>query len=238
MAGKLSSLLLATTLILPAASLRAAPVIELFTSQGCYSCPPADEFLASIIEQRPDVIALEFHVDYWDHLNYGSAGTWKDPFSQAAFTSRQRQYNAVPLQGRPGVYTPQMIVNGATAAVGSRRAAVLEALETEVPELQIEISRLADEFDIQLAGGNSPASIWLAYFDRHQVTEVAAGENKGKTMENHHVVRSFTEVGQWSGDEPVRLQVSAAATDDNTGCAILVQDKSQRRLLGAAYCPE
>ncbi len=237
MAAKLPALLLTACFTLPVASAQAAPVVELFTSQGCYSCPPADEFLAAIIEQRPDVVALEFHVDYWDDLVYGSAGTWKDPFSQAAFTQRQRQYNSVSLRGNPGVYTPQMVVNGATAAVGSRRAPVAHALDKNVPEMEIEIERLDGDLEISLAGVDASASVWLAYFDRHQVTDVSAGENKGKTMENHHVVRSFKEVGQVSAGQPALLRVAAAATSDNTGCAVLVQDRSLGRMLGAAYCP-
>jgi hypothetical protein len=237
MAAKISALLLTICLSLPAARIHAAPVIELFTSQGCYSCPPADEFLAAVIEQRPDVVALEFHVDYWDDLVYGSAGTWKDPFSQAAFTTRQRQYNSVSLQGSPGVYTPQMIVNGATAAVGSRRAEVQRALDKDVPELTIEITRFDDELEISVGELGSTATIWLAHFDRHQITDVSAGENKGKIMENHHVVRSFVPVAQVSPDEADPLRVAAAKTGENTGCAVLVQDNSMRRMLGAVYCP-
>lgn len=232
---KLSAIALATVLALPTANLQAAPVVELFTSQGCYSCPPADEFLAAIIEQLPDVVALEFHVDYWDDLVYGSAGTWKDPYSQAAFTLRQRQYNAAALQGRPGVYTPQMIVNGATAAVGNRREAVLAALKKDAPGRRIEINRIDGEYEISVAAGHTQTTVWLAYFDRHQVTEVVAGENKGKTMENHHVVRSFAEVAQSNG-ESLTLRV-AASDDPNVGCAVLLQDHSLQNMTGAAYCP-
>lgn len=235
MHSKIATMALATVLAFPAAHLQSAPVVELFTSQGCYSCPPADELLAEIIEQSPEVVALEFHVDYWDDLVYGSAGTWKDPFSQAAFTLRQRQYNTVALQGRPGVYTPQMIVNGSFAAVGNQRAAVLQALEIDAPELQIDVSRVADEIEISVAAGGALTTVWLAYFDRHQVTEVVAGENKGKTMENHHIVRTFAEVAQSDG-EPVTLRV-AASDDPNVGCAVLVQDRSLRNMIGAAYCP-
>ena len=97
--------LIAGLSFLPLGVASAAPMVELFTSQGCYSCPPADEHLVELIENNPDLVALEFHVDYWDDLNYGAAGTWKDPFSNAAYTQRQRQYNSYPLEGRKGVYT-------------------------------------------------------------------------------------------------------------------------------------
>lgn len=216
----------------------AAPVVELFTSQGCYSCPPADEFLAELIEQRPDVVALEFHVDYWDDLVYGSAGTWKDPFSQAAFTDRQRRYNQLRLNGRPGVYTPQMVVNGSTAAVGTSRRAVRAALDRAVPALQIDVVEAADKLDVTIGGGGlSNATVWVAYFDRQQLTEVSAGENKGKSMRNHHVVRELAEVAEWSpqrANDQLRLTIDPPV---GRSCAILVQDKSLRQMLGAAYCP-
>ena len=104
-------------------------VIELFTSQGCYSCPPAEALLGDLIEANdPDnLVALEFHVDYWDSLVYGSHGSHKDPFSSADNTLRQRLYNHDgDLRGQRGVYTPQMVVNGRYAAVGSKRRTVLE----------------------------------------------------------------------------------------------------------------
>ena len=102
-------------------------VVELFTSQSCYSCPPAEAFLGELVE-REDLVALEFHVDYWDDLVYGSSGQWKDIFSDAAYTERQRVY-----AGRiPGsqVYTPQVVVDGVAQTVGSRRGNVLRLIES------------------------------------------------------------------------------------------------------------
>jgi len=99
---------LSCTSALTASVAAASPVVELFTSQGCYSCPPADEYLAEIIEKQPEVVALEYHVDYWDDLHYGAAGVWKDPFSDPSYSARQRRYNSLGLKGRPGVYTPQI----------------------------------------------------------------------------------------------------------------------------------
>ncbi len=102
-------------------------VVELFTSQSCYSCPPAEAFLGELAQQ-PGVIALEFHVDYWDDLVYGLAGRWKDVYSNPAYTRRQRAYNQA-IKGRPGAYTPQMVIDGSRETVGSRRSAVYDAIE-------------------------------------------------------------------------------------------------------------
>ena len=101
-------------------------VIELFTSQSCYSCPPAEAFLGELVEERSDILALEFHVDYWDELVHRGS-KWKDVFSSPDSTQRQRVYN-VSIRGRASVYTPQMIIGGAAEAVGSNRGNVLAAL--------------------------------------------------------------------------------------------------------------
>ncbi len=97
-------------------------VIELFTSQSCYSCPPAEAYLGELSEEE-NILALEYHVDYWDRLNYGCYGRWKDVFSTPEMTERQRQYN-VKIRNTGNVYTPQMVIDGRTEAVGSRRREV------------------------------------------------------------------------------------------------------------------
>lgn len=223
--------------LLPVGSVISAPVVELFTSQGCYSCPAADEHLAEIIEKNPDIVALEFHVDYWDDLNYGAAGTWKDPFSTAAFSKRQRQYNTYPLKGNQGVYTPQMVVNGTTAQVGSRRGAVRKALKVGVPPLKLTASKNSQKVEVNISGDyDANALVWLAVFDREQVTEVIRGENHGKTMRNHHVVRELTPIADWrSGGGTTSIDVPALL-QSNTGCAVFVQDRDNGKILGADYC--
>ena len=229
--------LLAGLSLLPVGVASAAPLVELFTSQGCYSCPPADEHLAELIEKNPDVVALEFHVDYWDDLNYGAAGTWKDPFSTAAYSQRQRQYNSYPLQGRKGVYTPQMVVNGTTAQVGSKRSAVRKALKVGVPPLELTAKKNQQNVEVNISGEYSAkALVWLAVFDKEQVTEVTHGENHGKTMRNHHVVRELTPIADWrSGGGTTSVEVPALS-NANTGCAIFVQDRNNGKILGATYC--
>jgi len=224
-------------ILYPFSMVQSAPMVELFTSQGCYSCPPADKFLAKLIKDNPEMVALEFHVDYWDDLNYGSAGTWKDPFSDASYTNRQRIYNQRALKGRPGVYTPQMVVNGHTAQVGSSRRAVNKALKVAVPPLEIVAKQEGNDITISVEGDHSRrADIWLAVFDRNQVTEVPRGENHGKTMHNHHVVRELKAVGEWrDGANTTSVEVPALA-QENSGCAVFVQERFNGPILAASYC--
>ena len=215
---------------------------RLFTSQGCYSCPPADKLLGELIEEQPDLVALEFHVDYWDDLHYGAAGVWKDPFSDASYTLRQRRYNSTDLDGKRGVYTPQMIVNGRIAQVGSSERAVRHALNSDAPEIDLTASIEADQLSIDINGERESGSIlWLAVFDRVQVTEVTNGENHGKTMVNHHVVRELVPLGQWQGDKISHTVQLAALSREvtatgNTSCAVFLQDQTLGSIRGATYC--
>ena len=221
-------------------------MVELFTSQGCYSCPPADEFLGELIEQHPEVVALEFHVDYWDDLVYGSAGVWKDPFSNPAYTVRQRRYNAISLAGRRGVYTPQMIVNGNTAQVGTSKRAVLQALQERTPEVNISASVKDNILAVDVTDEHTNGStLWLAIFDRVHTTDVPTGENHGKTMVNYNVVRELVSLGQWQGDKfshSFRLPESAGFSGSsdvdaaNRSCAVFLQDEALGQVRGAAYC--
>ncbi|MHA1571080.1 MAG: DUF1223 domain-containing protein [Alphaproteobacteria bacterium] len=215
-------------------------VVELFTSQSCYSCPPAEAFLGELVE-RDDLLALEWHVDYWDNLNYGSAGRWKDVFSDPAYTERQTVYNH-NIRGQNRVFTPQMIIGGVAEAVGSRRDQVFSKL-TEVglrqdPGISVAaVQNSAGGLDIGLDGeATQAAEVWLIRFDIEHQTKVLRGENKGLFLSNHHVVRSFEKIGDWTG-AAVRLSVADLGLDENQGCAILVQDAEQGPILGAALCP-
>ncbi len=214
-------------------------VVELFTSQSCYSCPPAEALLGELAG-RDDLIALELHVDYWDDLVYGSAGRWKDVFSSPAFTARQRRYAARIRNG--GVYTPQIVVDGVVQAVGSRRGRVLRLVERSariVKPVLVSV-QIAPEggFTVTLAprAGRPSAAVLLARYDLRRVTPVEAGENKGKTLVNHHVVRELREVGDWAGD-PVEIPLADIRLGPDEGCAVLVQAHDQGAILGAAACP-
>jgi hypothetical protein len=214
----------------------ARAVVELFTSQGCYSCPPADELLHDLITRRPDVVALEFHVDYWDDLVYGSAGKWRDPYSDAAFTRRQRNYNGGPIGGRRGVYTPQMIVNGRRALVGSHADTLEQELKsTDRLPLDVRINTSGDFLVVQVEGHyRGPARILQVDFIDAARTPVERGENHGKFLSNHNIVTNLWHIGDWDGGPPVVELVDRAGSA--TGCALLVQESSGA-ILGAAYCP-
>ena len=214
-------------------------VIELFTSQSCYSCPPAEALLGELVE-RKDIVALEFHVDYWDDLVYGSAGLWKDVFSDPAYTKRQRRYAGRIRNG--GVYTPQVVVDGVVQTVGSKRGRVLDLVERSsaaTKPVRVSVQPGPEgEFTVALESraGRPSATVLLARYDLRHVTPVEAGENMGKTLTNHHVVRELREVGHWDG-KPVEIPLAGIRLGPNQGCAVIVQATNQGAILGAAVCP-
>lgn len=194
-------------------------VIELFTSQGCNSCPPADAYLGELAK-RPDVLALSWHVDYWDYIG------WKDPFAQHAFTLRQHAY-ARALDQRY-VYTPQMVINGHLQGIGSERDKI-EALIVEAGRARHAAAgdgpRVSVSGDaVHVEGGSGEASVvWAAWFDTQDWTPVKSGENAGQRLGEYNVVRRWSQLGRYDG-KPVTLKL--AASDDelaHSGCAIVVQ---------------
>ena len=216
----------------PVAAETAPPVaVELFTSQGCYSCPPAEKYLTELAD-RPDVVALEWHVDYWDDLVYGSAGQWKDPFSMREATVRQYEYNGV-LEGRRRAYTPQMIVAGRAGMVGSDRPKVERAIgqmkRAQGPARVKVMSGADGKLTVTSTGGEG--KLWRVDFLREHVTKVLRGENKGKTLESRHIVRSKQLIGE-AGVGAVTMDAPAAGH----GCAILMQRNETAPILAAAYC--
>jgi len=209
-------------------------VVELFTSQGCSSCPPADEYLG-VLAERSDLLALSLHVDYWDYIG------WKDPFADPAYTERQRQYQK--HFNIRYVYTPQMVIQGAYQAVGSKRGEVAERIKSAqaLPSLDIALAREAGGLAVRVeAAGTSgvaaeDASIWLVAFDERHQTAIARGENKGRTIVNRNVVRRFDLVGNWNGDAVAqRVPDVAADATGGRGIAVLVQSQATGRILGAA----
>ncbi len=214
-------------------------VVELFTSQSCYSCPPAERYLGELSE-RKHLVVLEYHVDYWNDLVYGSAGKWKDPFSSEAFTRRQVRYNE-RIRGRSGVYTPQMVIDGRHEVVGSRRNDVERVLDAKTGTMTVTVDIMRNSSTgtmVRLSGGNGPAAkIWLVRFIRKVVTRVRAGENKGETLVNHHVVTDLRPVGEWAG-RSMTLNLDDLKLETGESCAILVQEVTQGPVLGASLCPE
>ena len=207
-------------------------VVELFTSQGCSSCPPADRLLQELAD-RDDVLALGYHVDYWDYIG------WADPFASRDSTMRQRQYGrAFDLRS---VFTPQMVVDGSVSLVGSRRREVNRAIDEApgqrrhtVPVMVEQPDR--DRFIVSLGAADydgEPADIVLVRYDASHVTEVARGENRGRTLTDVNVVRQFDVIGQWRG-EAMTLSASMPVSDIPGGCAVIVQSPGHGAILGAA----
>jgi len=204
--------------------------IELFTSQGCSSCPPADLHLGKLA-RRPDIVALSFHVDYWDYIG------WKDRFASQEMTERQRVYARVLKQRY--VYTPEMVVDGTAHEPGVKDApidALLADARRRLPERATpQIARATDGTlsialaPFKLSGG--PADILVAVYDRRHSTPVHEGENDGRTLENFNVVRRFDVLAKWDGSSG-RWTVPANSFRPDQGVAVLVQQADQGQILG------
>lgn len=218
-------------------------VVELFTSHGCSSCPPADKVFGELLSEHPGLVGLEFHVDYWDQLVHGSAGNFVDPYSDSGYTLRQQVYNTKKLGGRGGVYTPQAIVNGEYAAVGSQKRYITHALANAqarplVPQLEFDGNRLQVEIaHPALTPKQAGAEVWLAVYDIETKTNITGGENKDRTLVNHHVVRSLLSLGKLDRFEESSAFDIDVALAEGQGCAVMVQNSSPAAVLGAANCP-
>lgn len=186
-------------------------VVELFTSQGCSSCPPADALLGELA-QRPDVIALGFHVDYWDNLG------WKDPLSAPGSTRRQRDY--AELFSLSSIYTPQMVIEGRQQLVGSDRGAVLGGIADAATETTAGVSFDSDRHAVTIGGGAGQGQVLLVRFQRQRNTDVAQGENAGTRARDANGVTALTALGTWQGTE---LHFTITPPAENEGIAVLVQ---------------
>lgn len=206
-------------------------LVELFTSQGCSSCPPADAFLAELAK-RPDVLALSYHVDYWNYIG------WIDPFSSPAATRRQRDYEK--SLGLRVVYTPQMVIDGRRDAVGSHRDTVEQAIAAaaSLPHVALAIAGdLASGYRLVLPATalDAPARIRLVLYDRSHETTVTRGENAGRAIENRNVVRDIVDLAAWDGDAvEIPLALDPALSAGRDGCAVIVQSGDAGPVLGAA----
>ena len=212
----------------------AAPAVlaELFTSQSCSPCPPAQEFFAELAEE-PGVVTLEWHVDYWDDLVYGRYGQWKDPYSDPAFTARQRQYNQV-LRGTRSVYTPQAIVGGVTETTGSRRQTIRQLIEDAgSPQASLTFGT-RDGIATLTVATEEAAEIWLAFFEPEAETHVQRGENHGRALKSRNIVRQQRSLGRLStGTATYGLPEG----QEGWSCAVIVQAPGSGRVLAAADCP-
>ncbi|MEZ5685057.1 MAG: DUF1223 domain-containing protein [Paracoccaceae bacterium] len=193
-------------------------VIELFTSQGCSACPPADALLADLAA-RPDVIPLALHVDYWDYLG------WEDPFAQPAFTARQKAY--AYAAGERTIYTPQMIVAGTEALVGPE-ADTLEVLiqkgKAATDQVGIEVTGSGGQYQIEIWAAQplpEPTVVQIVRYAPEARVKILRGENAGLEVDYANVVTSWHAVAQWDGKAPTRL---SATLEGEEPAVVIVQN--------------
>ena len=198
-------------------------VVELFTSQGCSSCPPADAVLAELATHK-DVLALGFHVDYWDRLG------WKDPLSTPGATSRQNEY--ATQFGRSEVFTPQVVIDGQRQAVGSNRGAVLQAIaQSKTDAIPVApVTFAADGRSVSIGAGAGRGKVLVIRYIHSRTTQVQRGENAGKTAVDVNGVDAFRTAGEWTGQ---KLDLPVDPADSDHGLAVLVQGDNGG-ILGAA----
>ncbi len=206
-------------------------VVELYTSQGCDTCPPADAYLGELA-QRDDVIALSLHVNYWDYIG------WKDRFALPGNTDRQRRY--ARTFGTSYVYTPQIVVDGRGHDSNPAEADALieEAVATD-NRLDVRIERTPGGGlrAVVPADPDAPhATVWMALYDDKHTIDIRRGENAGRTLSYHNVVRAIVELGSYDGSEAVfdLTEFGGEAMGDRDGCAVVVQAEGQGPVLGAA----
>lgn len=216
-------------------SLKSPVVVELFTSQGCSSCPPADALLIRLA-QDPNVIPLSFHVDYWNHLG------WSDPFSSAAFSQRQQRY-----AGKLGsnVYTPQAVINGSTELVGSdetRARRVINGSGARSAGASIKLSRVGGKVVADVSVTERVAGrlqLVFVTYQRSVTTPVARGENGGRNLRNDFVVRRLSVVDEFPGEPGAHHaettpQIDAAWSRGPFGMVAFLQDPRSLKIYGAA----
>jgi hypothetical protein len=216
----------------PPASTSAPVLVELFTSQGCSSCPPAESLLSGWGREsfrKGEIIPLAFHVDYWDELG------WPDPFSSPAFTRRQNEYARAFRSA--SVYTPQMVVNGRTDFTGSDLARARREVEKSIPlpangSLRVELGRNADgkiRLEIFARPESRAARLYCAVFENGLVTEVRRGENRGKTLTEDFVVRDFRKLAdlpaRTSYDQTIQLNWNPDWDPKKCGAAVFLQEE-------------
>ena len=214
-------------------------VVELFTSQGCSSCPPADKVIGELAKD-PSVIALSMPINYWDYLG------WKDTLADARFSARQHAYSR--MRGDRGVYTPQVVVNGSTTVVGSDRAGIESAIGAKkadgVMSVPVSMSLADKQITVSVAASNkSPVAlhgeVWICSISKEVSIAIGRGENSGREVTYHNVVRNLLKVGDWNGSAgswTVPLEnISREGVD---AAAVYVQDGNRDKpgpMLGAAY---
>jgi hypothetical protein len=214
-------------------------VVELFTSQGCSSCPPADKIIGELAKD-PSVIALSMPIDYWDYLG------WKDTLADSRFSARQKAYSHA--RGDRDVYTPQVVVNGSTHVIGSDRAKIEGAIDTTkkvdgVMSVPVSMALSGKQINVSVAAsGKGPArhgEVWICSVSKSVPIAIGRGENRGKEITYHNVVRNLLKVGDWNGSAGSwTVPLENISRDGVDAAVVYVQDGSRENpgpMLGAAY---
>lgn len=201
-------------------------VVELFTSQGCSSCPPADAILGELAG-RDDVIALALHVDYWDYIG------WKDTFADPAFTKRQNEYAFAA--GSRTVYTPQMVVGGVDVVLGSDPAGLSAAVKSHqalADTVDLKLERDGDSITVSAtASGAGPLDVQLIRYRSEATVEIKRGENAGRSITYHNIVTSISAVDRWDGNQTYRQSFAVSGADP---VVVLLQRPKAGAILAAA----
>jgi hypothetical protein len=212
-------------------------VVELFTSQGCSSCPPADKLVGEL-SGDPTIVALSLPIDYWDYLG------WKDTLAKPRHTARQRAYAAA--RGDREVYTPQIVVNGVKHVLGSDKAAIETAIaETKgmagTLAIPVTVALAGDRLHVTLAAGKDEhikGDVWLCTISKNVPVAIKHGENSGHTVTYHNVVRRWIRLGEWTGTARTFTVPAADVNGDGADeVAVMVQSGTAEkpgRMLGAA----
>lgn len=210
------------------ATSRSAVVVELFTSQGCASCPPADDFFADLASD-PDVIPLALHVDYWDYIG------WADKFADPKFTERQKAY--ARMAGSRMIYTPQLIVGGQDQIAGNQPAEVEALIQQHLDAAEgvaLTLERHGDEIVIRAVAPGAfpePVRVQLVRFRPEETVTIERGENAGRTVTYRNIVTSWQALGDWTGEAPLALQASAPGADP---AVVILQKSGPAAILAAA----
>lgn len=226
MKPNLSILVAASLFTLPAlAQSTQGVLVELFTSQGCSSCPPADAFLADLTRD-PAVIPLALHVDYWDYIG------WRDTFAQEGFTKRQRKY--AKMNADRMVYTPQMIVAGQMRVKGHDTDAVMAGIAATKSPITLTLTRQGDDVLISASADQPlPGDILVdlvRYFPKMTV-QIERGENRGQAISYHNIVTSWQNIGEWTGKSPLALTTRATGDDP---IVVILQEEGPGAVLASA----
>jgi hypothetical protein len=199
---------------------------ELFTSQGCSSCPPAEALFAELANDK-SLVTIEWHVDYWNKLQINGR-SWADPYSNSAFTARQRAYND-NIRGTPSAYTPQTVLGGELEFIGHVGSVLWQARQ-DVSKPTVTISSAAGR--ASLTGKGEGEIVFVRLLKSHE-TRVKAGENAGRKLKGRNIALERRVLGNFSG-KTATVEVPTLA--ENETCALFVQVKGQGRVLGATYC--